>query len=1293
LVTGVSAGTTTITYTDTNGCQQTAVVTVSPAPSPSIAGSNQTVCSSAILAATAPVVGTGSWSVFSGPSLSTTQFSTTSNPSATFNPAGGGAGVYVLTWTTTLGACTSSSNVTITVNPSPTVVITDPAAVCAPVTVDLTQASITIGSTLGLTYTYWTDAAASSTLVNPNSVGISGTYFIKGTTGSCFAIKPVVVTINPIATASVTISANPGIAICSNTSVTFTASPTNGGPSPLYQWKKNGTPVGSNSSTATYTDLALVNDDIITVTMTSNLLCVTTPVVTSPALTIKVGALTSSVSITADTGLAICTGTNVTFTATPVNGGTTPTYQWKKNNIVISGATNVTYSDASLNDQDKISVDMKSNLACVSVQNVSSSALTMSVGNLTASVTIAGNPAGAICAGTSVTFTATPVNGGVNPDYQWNKNGTPITGATASTYADATLINNDNITVIMKSELSCVTPATVSVTSSPIAITIASSLPASVSIAANLGTTICTGASVTFTATPTNGGAIPQYQWKKNGNPISGATSSTYVDPGLANSDVIVVSMTSGFSCATPVPAVSNSLTITVDPSCSGIKGSCATVVVTPVPSPASCTVSNGGVNFNISPAVPAVNNIGVIIDLTGTSPTNITIARTQKNSFNFTALPSGVYDFKIQYGDAACTLTGKVTVDQSGTVGTPSASNIVSPKCFGQASGAVTISVPGETGNVLQWSLDGGIKDPFKAFTAGSQITGLPAGAAPNFQQVISVRRNSSDPCFAAVTITIPPGAADILAPTTVTNATCSNNDGRILVGTISGGTTPYAFKFDGVSIASLPANNTFVGLASGKHTLTITDANSCSKDFESNITFPGLVDFSVIGTSSSCVATANGSVTAIVSSVGSFKIGISTSQSVKPTTMFDVTSGGSTSYVFDKLPPASYFVFLNSVGSQCQNIKQQDISSAVQDITISYTTGAACSGANGSIVIKSVGGGASSSYTYALDGVSFTNLPANNTFTGLADGGHIFQVVDAGGCTKEFAIQIPVPTSVDFTLKNNPLKCIEEKATVTLSNFKGASVDYTYQILQQTNVVSSGLISSVNAKQDFVIKDLTLAQGNYQLQLQQNQASINGCSNPILAVKPFTITGPSKKLDTLYVIKNISLPDFATGSVAVGVTESGQDPYEVRVDLSKPLYSNQGYFQDWTKAIRNSENLKLEVQAKNLFAGEYLLSVRDGFGCVKDFTFNIKADESIFIPNVITPNGDDFNDTFFIRNLPSSTQVIIVNRWGKEVYKSDDYKNNWDAKDVTEGVYYYRIKAGEEVFTGWLEVLRDNK
>src|SRR5206468_1030563 len=56
---------------------------------------------------------------------------------------------------------------------------------------------------------------------------------------------------------TVTISANPGNTICAGTPVTFTATPSNAGNSPTYQWRKNSTAVGSNSST--YTDSALAN--------------------------------------------------------------------------------------------------------------------------------------------------------------------------------------------------------------------------------------------------------------------------------------------------------------------------------------------------------------------------------------------------------------------------------------------------------------------------------------------------------------------------------------------------------------------------------------------------------------------------------------------------------------------------------------------------------------------------------------------------------------------------------------------------------------------------------------------------------------------------------------------------------------------------------------------------------------------------------------------------------------------------------------------------------------------------
>src|SRR4030095_5295430 len=165
-----------------------------------------------------------------------------------------------------------------------------------------------------------------------------------------------------------------------------------------------------------------------------------------------------------------------------------------------------------------------------------------------------------ICSGGSVTFTATPTNGGTTPTYQWMINGVNVTGQTGSTFITSTLANGNVVSVIMASNDPCANPTTA--TSNLITITTTSVTP-SVSITAS-STSICSGGSVTFTATPTNGGSNPTFQWMINGVNVAGQTASTFSTSTLANGNVVSVTMTSNDPCAIPVtPVQSQPITIT----------------------------------------------------------------------------------------------------------------------------------------------------------------------------------------------------------------------------------------------------------------------------------------------------------------------------------------------------------------------------------------------------------------------------------------------------------------------------------------------------------------------------------------------------------------------------------------------------------------------------------------------------------------------------------------------------------------------------------------------------------
>ena len=90
--------------------------------------------------------------------------------------------------------------------------------------------------------------------------------------------------------------------------------------------------------------------------------------------------------------------------------------------------------------------------------------------------------------------------------------------------------------------------------------------------------------------------------------------------------------------------------------------------------------------------------------------------------------------------------------------------------------------------------------------------------------------------------------------------------------------------------------------------------------------------------------------------------------------------------------------------------------------------------------------------------------------------------------------------------------------------------------------------------------------------------------------------------------------------------------------------------------------------------------------------------AVSKIFIPNVITPNGDQNNEFFKIRGLENleNISLTILDRRGIEVYTSTDYRNDWNGKDrngtdLVVDTYFYVLELNDgKIYKGYIVIKR---
>ncbi|MBT8327179.1 MAG: gliding motility-associated C-terminal domain-containing protein [Bacteroidia bacterium] len=140
------------------------------------------------------------------------------------------------------------------------------------------------------------------------------------------------------------------------------------------------------------------------------------------------------------------------------------------------------------------------------------------------------------------------------------------------------------------------------------------------------------------------------------------------------------------------------------------------------------------------------------------------------------------------------------------------------------------------------------------------------------------------------------------------------------------------------------------------------------------------------------------------------------------------------------------------------------------------------------------------------------------------------------------------------------------------------------------------------------------------------------------------------------------------------------------------------------WSPSTGLSDPTAANPIATPLETTKYVVTVGNANGCIsKDsLTVFVIATSAVPVHNMITPNNDGFNDVWDLSSINGieTAEVHVFNRWGWEVFKSDDYDHDWQGdyqnKPLVDGTYLYVIKFKDterEALRGTLEIIRNTQ
>jgi gliding motility-associated-like protein len=1194
-ISGLPAGTYSLTVTDDNGCQKTTSYSITqPLPIAITFTSTQVSC-----------FNTSNGTINSNVTGGTSSYTYSWSPNGASAPSitGLSAGTYTLLVTDNF-SCTASNSITITQPTALTITTSVINETCD--YLNNGSASVTPnGGTAPYSYSWSPGAQTTASISNLSS----GTYsVIVNDNKGCSSLALIAVTQPPTLTVGIVNQIN--VSCFGGNDGSVGATPAGGTPNYTYSWTPN------NSSSASVNSLPI---GTYTITIKDSKACIATNTVTIIQPTALVASV-SSISIT-------CNGGSDGSVSSVASGGTASyTYTWMPGNITTQTISNLTAGTYTVKVTDNkgclasntvtiieptpiLPVTSSTNSTCGFANGIGSVSVSGGYGPYTYSWTPSGGT-GSIATGllsAAYNVYVTDTHGCLASEYlNINDSGGPIISIYSTTNVSCNGGNDGSATAAitggqapfsytwtpsggngltttgLTAGLYYITVSDVNgcqslATTNPI---ISEPTPITVNfITSNVSCYSGTNGSATVTA---NGGAPGYtYTWlpsASTGSIVTGLSANSY---SVQVKDLNNCIQTATYAIAQPTAAVSISVSSTSTSCFGGSNGSASAIVsggTAPYnynwmtgnfSSPSISNLSMGTYSITVTDNKNCVttNTINVIqptsiVLTTGSSNSNCSLANGQASvtasggmgtytyswsptgGSNSTAsgLLAGSYTITVLDGNSCPKVATQLVLDNPTPTITIASSTSVS--CNGGSDGTATASVTGGIAPyTYTWSPSG-----------GNGITGV--GLATGTYTVITTANNG---CQAIAITSLIPQPSIIFITTTTSNVSCFTGANGSATVSAGGGTPGYTYTW----LPSASTGSTIAGLSANIYSIQVKDSHNCIQNATYAISQPtAAVSISVSSTSVSCFGGSNGSASAIA-------------------------SGGTAPYSYTWSPVTSYSYSVTGLPIGTYTVNVKDSKGCASSATIGITQPTQSLSATGNGVPTSCSGGsngtASVSPTGGMPSYTYSWAPTGGTgqsAAGLSPGNYVVVVSDINNCQINVPIIIGQPTAVSCTLIPINAACNNANGSIS-SQVTGGTGPYNY--LWSSGSITTPVITG-------------LLPGTYSLQITDAANCLSNYTTSLI-----NVPGPSIVLSSTV---NDSCFGGNNGKATVTLSQG-----------TAPLSVN------WLPYGGNS------LTASLLVAGIYTANVTDARGCQNAITASITEPNPISISINSITNVSCFN------------------------------------------------------------------